>query len=668
MGKAIEGPEKKSICIGLLAHVDAGKTTLTEQFLLHGGAVRQAGSVDRGTARTDFLTVEQQRGISVRTSTAVLDYQKTELTLIDTPGHVDFAAEVERSLAVLDVAVLIISAVEGIQAQTEILYEALRKTGAEIVFFLNKIDRVGSRTEEILEEIREKFTPHLLLCSQISGEGSRECRIYPRTVSNPDFAGDVLDAVSEFDESVLEQYLKQGSVPAEQLEMALASCMEKGQLFPVLCGSALTDTGVGELLDFLVRFGRPVKNRRDDALSGVVYQITHDKTMGRVAHVRLFGGSIQNRDTVPFFTPGSDTIQQGKVSQIRRYFGGRCSDLGQVHRGQAAALCGLSNAKVGDILGEAGDLSGFHLAAPLLRVQVLPARPEELHAVLECFRELDAEDPALQLEYYPDEKEIDICITGVVQLEILTALVLERYGLSVSFSPPTVLYQETPSMPGRGVEAYTMPKPCWAIIELDIEPLPRGSGFVYEAHVPNNQIFYRYQNHVKEALPRALKQGLYNWPVTDLKVTLSGGSHHTIHTHPLDFFLATPMALMNGLMNTGTTLLEPIQLMRISAPEELAGKLIGDIIARRGTFDTPVIHGGTVTLEAHVPVAESLDYALRLASLSGGRGILSTRFAGYEVCPEGMGKVGKRHGVNPLDREKWILTQRSAMSGAGNEM
>ena len=173
---------------------------------------------------------------------------------------------------------------------------------------------------------------------------------------------------------------------------------------------------------------------------------------------------------------------------------------------------------------------------------------------------------------------------------------------------------------------------------------------------------------MKEALPRALKQGLYNWPVTDLKVTLSGGSHHTVHTHPLDFFLATPMALMNGLMNTGTTLLEPIQLMRISAPEELAGKLIGDIIAMRGTFDTPVIHGGTVTLEAHVPVAESLDYALRLASLSGGRGILSTRFAGYEVCPEGMGKVGKRHGVNPLDREKWILTQRSAMSGAGNEM
>lgn len=660
--------KEKRITIGVLAHVDAGKTTLTEQLLCHGGALRQAGSVDRGTARTDFLSVERERGISVRTSTAVLEYQGTELNLIDTPGHVDFAAEVERSLSVLDMAVLVISAVEGVQAQTEILYEALCRAGVRVVFFINKIDRVGSRWQEVAQEIREQFTPHVVVCSQVCGEETRECSAAACSFTQEAFAAQVLDEVSDFGEAIMEQYLEEGSVPPEKLEQAFAGCVARGELFPVLCGSSLLDVGVQELLDFLTRYGAPVKNRADNALSGVVYQITHDKTMGRVAHVRLFGGSIQNRDTVPFHTPGSETVQQGKVSQIRRYSGGRASDLGQVSQGQVAALCGLSNAKVGDILGEAAQMTGTHLAEPLLKVRVLPAGPEQLHPVLEAFRELDAEDPALGLEYYPDEQEMDVCITGTVQLEVLEALVRERYGLSVQFSPPTVLYRETPSSAGRGFEAYTMPKPCWAIIELEIEPLPRGSGFVYEAHVPNNQIFYRYQNHVKEAMPRALKQGLYNWPVVDLKVSLVGGSHHTIHTHPLDFFLATPMAFMNGLVNTGSTLLEPIQTLRITAQEELAGKLIGDVIAMRGSFDTPVIRNGSVTLEARVPVSESMDYAVRIASLTSGRGVLSARFAGYEVCPSGLGAVAKRHGVNPLDREKWILTQRSAMAGAGGEM
>ncbi len=659
---------KTGITIGIVAHVDAGKTTLTEQLLCHGGALRQAGSVDRGTARTDFLSVERERGISVRASTAVLEYRGVELNLIDTPGHVDFAAEVERSLSVLDMAVLVVSAVEGIQAQTEILYEALCRAGVRVVFFLNKIDRTGSRWQEVAQEIREQFTPHIVVCSRVSGEETRECSAAACSFTEEEFAAQVLDEVSAFDEGVMEQYLETGSVTPETLEQAFAGCVARGEIAPVLCGSSLLDIGVQELLDFLTRYGAPVKNREDGTLSGVVYQITHDKSMGRVAHVRLFGGNIQNRDTVSFHTPGSETVQQGKVSQIRRYSGGRAADIGEVSQGQVAALCGLSNAKVGDILGEASEIMGCRLTEPLLKVRVLPAGPEQLHPVLEAFRELDAEDPALQLEYYPEEQEMDVCVTGVVQLEILEALVRQRYGLSVTFSPPTVLYRETPSSAGRGVEAYTMPKPCWAIIELEIEPLPRGSGFVYEAHVPNNQIFYRYQNHVKEALPRALRQGLYNWPVVDLKVSLVGGSHHTIHTHPLDFFLATPMAFMNGLVNTGSTLLEPIQTLRITAQEEFSGKLIGDIIAMRGTFDTPVIRNGSVTLEARVPVKESLEYGVRIAALTGGRGVLSARFAGYEVCPEGMGATAKRHGVNPLDREKWILTQRSAMAGAGGEM
>jgi ribosomal protection tetracycline resistance protein len=296
-----------------------------------------------------------------------------------------------------------------------------------------------------------------------------------------------------------------------------------------------------------------------------------------------------------------------------------------------------------------------------MKVQVIPGRQEDLYPAITAFEELSAEDPQLNMEYYPDEKEIDISITGTIQLEILSAVVKERYGLEVSFSPPTVIYQETPSKSGNGYEAYTMPKPCWAVISLDIEPGERGSGLEYHSVVPNDRIFYRYQHHIEISVPRALKQGLYNWEVTDLKVVLVGGGHHTVHTHPMDFFLATPMAVMNGLKNTGTTLLEPMIMMRITAPEEFTGKVIGDMISMRGAYEAPSISGGMFTLEAKVPVATSLEYAIRLASMTAGRGILSTRFAGYEECPLELGKTAKRRGVNPLDREKWILTQRSAM-------
>lgn len=646
----------KKLTIGILAHVDAGKTTLTEQLLYAAGALREAGSVDAGTARTDFLEVERSRGISVKASSAVAEGERMRLHIIDTPGHVDFASEVERALAVLDAAVLVVSAADGIEAQTELLYEALGATRTNLLFFFNKLDRVGSDLAGCIREVKKSFAPHLLVFTTPQGEGDRACTVKLRTLEEPDFFAEALELAAEFDEELMEKYLSDQPVGREELAAALREQIKAGHIVPALCGSALCGVGAAELLRVLEDWVEPVRSREDDALSGVVYRITHDKTMGRVAHVRMFGGRIRNRDTLRL-----SSGEEGKVSQIRRYEGARYVDVGEAVRGDVAALCGLPGARVGDIIGEAAHLTGCQLSIPLLKVRALPSRPEELYALMDALTELAAEDPKLELEYSPEEKELDLHITGAIQLEILEALLKSRYGLGVTFTPPTVIYKETPVRAGRGFTAYTMPKPCWAVIDLAIEPGPRGSGLVYSSQVPNNQIFYRYQNHIETAVPRALKQGLYNWEVTDLKVTLVGGEHHTVHTHPLDFFLATPMAVMNGLQNTGTTLLEPMQQARISAPEEYVGKVIGDMIAMRGVFDSPVIAGGRFTMEARVPAATFLDYTVRLASLTGGRGMISTRFAGYEPCDLSLGAVAKRRGVNPLDREKWILTQRSAM-------
>lgn len=649
----------KIINIGVLAHVDAGKTTLTEQLLYRAGATRAAGSVDTGTAQTDFLPVERERGISVKTSGATLTYQGVQCNLIDTPGHVDFAAEVERALAALDIGVLVISAAEGVQSRTELLFEALQRTHTSTVLFINKVDRTGSSVENTLSEIREKLSDKLLLFSQVTHEGDRSCSVTPRSLTDPAFFEEAAEGVADGDETVMEAYLN-GTLTVEGLRAGLKRCLAQGSVVPVLCGSATLDVGVEDLLAFLTEYGTPVKNREDDTLSGIVYRVTHDKTMGRLAHVRLYGGNVKNRDAIRL----QRLEEPQKITQIRRYQGGKFEDLGQLAKGDIAALCGLSQAQVGDIIGEVNHLYGYTLSTPLFRVHAATPDEADRFALIRAFQELAAEDPQLDLQYVTTERELDINITGLVQLEILEAILRQRYGLQVLFSAPTVIYRETPLQKGRGFEAYIMPKPCWAVVELEVEPRPAGSGLSFSSVVPNVEMFYRYQHHVETSVGRALKQGNYNWEVVDLHVTLVGGEHHTVHTHPMDFFLATPIAVMRALQDAGTALLEPMQQVRLTADESLSGKLIGDIIAMRGSYDSPIIHKGTVSIEAMLPVATSMDYSVRLASISGGKGTLSSRFAGYQPCPVELGAMGRRLGVHPLDRDKWILTMRNAMREA----
>ena len=644
--------------IGLLAHVDAGKTTLTEKLLLLSGQTRKAGSVDDGTTHTDFLSVERERGISVKSAVTSIEYKGRRINIIDTPGHVDFAAEVERSLCVLDLAVLIISAAEGIQAQTEILFNALKATKTNIVIFINKTDRPGVGVDAVLNAIRTDFDKNVLLMTEVSGEGSRETSVKLKPFTGV-FANEITALCGEFDDSLAEKYITGEDISESELKASLATSVNAGKIIPVFCGSAQNDVGVNELLDFIAEYMRPVRNLEGDALSGVIFKLEHDKSMGKISYVRLFSGELKNRDSI--ILPHGEN----KITQIRRPFADKYTDVGILTKGDVAAVCGLSNAKVGDIIGERnGLLRDYALSVPLLRVRVLHGDNVSVSQVLTAFRELSEEDPKLDCEYNEDEKEIDISITGMIQLEILSSLVRERYGFDVTFSEPTVIYKETPSSHGFGYDAYTMPKPCWAVIKFEIEPLPRGSGLQYSSIVPNGKILYRYQRHIETCLPEALKQGVYNWEVVDLKVTLvDGGSHH-IHTHPLDFFLCTPLALIDGLQNTGTTLLEPVNTLRITAPEEYAGRIIGDMVAMRGVYDSPVIKNGSITLESHVPLSESMDYAVRLAMATSGKAVMSSRFYQYDICPEGLGKATKRRGVDPRDRAKWILYHRNAMRDA----
>ena len=643
--------------IGILAHVDAGKTTLTEQLLYLCGAVRQPGNVDEGTAQTDWLEVEKRRGISVKTACARLEYGGGVVQLIDTPGHVDFAGEVERSLAALDGAVLVLSAVEGVQAHTLLLWEALRRMDLPVLLVINKIDRAGSRVADVLGQIGRELTAAFLPMQRAEGEGGAACAVRPRTFADPVFREEALLAAAEADPALEDAYLEGRPVDDETLEKALTRAARAGKLTPVLLASAKLGVGMRELMDGIVRFLPSADTREDTPLSGVVFAIEHDPVMGKAAHVRLFGGQLRNRDAVPVL--GRSEME--KITQIRRISGSRATDAGVLRGGEIGALYGLPSIRAGDILGAQERRRPGRLAVPLLLVRAFPSCEEELSPLLDALRELSEEDPLLGLEWNREKREIYLRITGKIQLEILSERLAGRYRLHANFSAPSVIYKETPAAPGEGSERYTMPKPCWACLTLRMEPLPRGSGIVYRSVIKEKELPYRYQHHVETSVRETLAQGIHGWEVTDAAITLTAGEHHPIHTHPLDFFVATPVAFLRALTACGSRLLEPLVRVRLTAGEAHLGRVIGDILAMRGEFDSPVVTRDTFTLEAVLPVATSLDYPVTFRSLTSGKGSYSSRFAGYRECPPGCGEDTPRRGVDPLDRARWFLHARSAM-------
>lgn len=380
--------------------------------------------------------------------------------------------------------------------------------------------------------------------------------------------------------------------------------------------------------------------------------------MGKASHIRLYSGTLKNRDTVQI--AGNEEVY--KVTQIRRIFSGKSTDIGELRAGDIGAVYGLSGAKTGDIIGNPPGEHRYALTTPLYSIRLIPQREDQMADLVAAVSELTDEDPLLRMVWLKEERELQVQITGMMQKEILAQLLKDRYHLEPEISQASVIYKETPSQRGFGFDAYTMPKPCWAIIKFEITPLPRGSGFVYESEASPKDCPYRYQEHVKACLPRYLKQGLHGWEVTDLKVKLVYAQNHHIHTHPLDFFLATPLAFMDGLRNTGTTLLEPMLRVKITAPEDILGRVIGDILDMRGSFDTPEMFPGKFVLSARIPAATSMDYPITLGSISGGKALYEAEFDGYEECDLSLGREAPYRGVCPLDRDKWILYFRGAIN------
>jgi ribosomal protection tetracycline resistance protein len=614
--------------------------------------------VDKGTSQTDWLEVEKERGISVRSASASFEWNNYSINLIDTPGHVDFSAEVERTFRAMDCAILVLSAVEGVQAHSQTLWEALRKINLPILIFINKIDRSGSDTSSVIEEIKKELISEIIVMQDVNNEGNTNVSITNLFTKTTDPVEETLESILNQDESLLLKYLNNEVIQFEILKKSLTDQIQQKKLVPVFMGSAKFDVGLTELMEAITVFMPVAIGDSSKPLSGIVYKVEHDKTIGRMASVRLFNGSLKNRDTVPIL--GRDILE--KVSQIRKPSGQKFEDTGELTAGDAAVICGLSTIRAGDIIGDPLDIpQEVSLANPLLTARVYPTIDEDYSSLVAAMQMLTDEDPSLSLVWMPDERELHIKIRGAIQLEILKSVLLDRFRLQVTFGNPTVIYKETPALTGEGYEEYTMPKPCWAVVLFRIEPGEPGSGVQYESKVGVNKIAARYQNEIERTLPLALQQGILGWEVTDLKITLIDGEHHNIHSRAGDFAIATPMALMNGLKNTGTRLLEPILNFTISAPEHTLGKIASNLTLIRAEFGNPEITAEKFLLSGVMPVSTSMDFPAKLSSITGGKGKFKTRFSGYRECPVELGTITEYRGISPLDRAKYILKARKAI-------
>lgn len=619
--------------IALAAHVDAGKTTLTERLLFESGAIRAQGSVDKGTTKTDDLTVEKKRGISVRSALTSTDFNGVTVNIIDTPGHADFISQVERALFAVDGIVVLVSAVDGVQTNTEIILDAAERLKKPCIIFINKADRDIADTTRVFAEIKDIF-PKAALFSDISEE------------------------LASVDEECLEMFVSGEKIPESVIRKKVAKYTKSLDICPVFCGSAVTGAGVSDLEGAIVDF-LPSPAENEGETGGFIYAVSHDRQNGRAAYTRIYSGSLTVRQQINL--GGTEY----KVSMIKKPAFGKMTDTQTLYAGEVGAVYGFSEAKTGDFIGKRELISSSlpETEQALMMTAVTATDGTDILKLKAALSEIAAEEPMTDLIWEPISKSLNIKVFGNIQTEVLRDIIFERFGISVAFGPMNVIYKETPSREGFGFDAYTMPKPCWAVLKFKITPLKRGSGVVYKCSAPPNRLSYRYRKQVEESIKASIAQGPRGWEVTDLEIDLVDGEDHPIHTHPLDFTVATPLALADGFRNTGTTLLEPYIHARFTFAAEHYGRVLSDIIRMRGEPGDPVRRKDTVFLEAEIPAATSLDYSAVFASFTSGKGVMSATFSGYRVCPEPEGKTMPRRGVDPLDRSKYILAARHALSG-----
>lgn len=608
MGNTSEDREKNTakepsnhICIGLLAHVDAGKTTLSESMLYLSGRIRQQGRVDHGNAYLDTYELERARGITIFSKQAELVFGELEVTLLDTPGHVDFSAEMERTLRVLDYAILVINGADGVQGHTETLWKLLKQYRIPVFLFINKMDQNGTDAEKLLEELRVKL--------------SGSCIRFGEAEDSEEFLEDVAMA----EEQVLETYLEHGTIERGEISRLI----RERTVFPCYFGSALKNIGVKEFLAGLECYAK--ERSYPEEFGAKVYKIARDPQGNRLTYLKVTGGVLKVRDLIRY-----QDVEE-KVSQIRIYSGEKYDAVQEVRAGRVCAVTGLTKTYPGEGLGAEPPSEGPVLT-PVLNYQLILPEGCDTHGMLLKLRQLEEEDPELHIVWNEELGEIHAQLMGEVQTEILQSMIRERFQTEVTFGPGNIVYKETIKRPAEGVGHFE-PLRHYAEVHLLLEPGESGSGLVFAADCSEDVLDRNWQRLILTHLAEKEHRGvLTGSSITDMKITLVAGRAHLKHTEGGDFRQATYRAVRQGLKSTESVLLEPYYEFRMEIPAEFVGRALTDIQRMAGEFQTPDTEGDFAVITGSAPVSEMRDYQLEVTSYTKGRGRLFCTLKGYAPC------------------------------------
>jgi ribosomal protection tetracycline resistance protein len=660
---------RKTLNLGILAHVDAGKTTLTERLLYAGGVIDAIGSVDAGTTQTDSLALEQQRGITIKSAVVSFAIDDVTVNLIDTPGHPDFIAEVERVLSVLDGAVLVVSAVEGVQPQTPLLMRALQRLHVPTLIFVNKLDRPGASDERVLKTIAERLTPALIPVGSAHRLGTRAADFTPCGADDAAFRARLAEVLAERDEGILAAYVDdEAGVSFLRLRRALAAQTKRALVHPVFFGSAITGAGVEPLMAGIAELLPGAAGDADGPVSGTVFKIERGPAGEKIAYVRMFSGTVRTRDRLPF---GRDV--EGKVTAISVFDRGSAAQRASVSAGEIAKLWGLGEIQIGDGIGQMSTAAARRqFAPPTLESVVVPRNPTDKGGLRVALAQLAEQDPLIDVRQDDIRQEISVSLYGEVQKEVIQATLASDFGIDVGFHETTTVCIERPIGTGNAVEVLQAEThPFSATVGLRVDPAPIGSGVQFRLDVdPRLVPLYIYKTAERfvevmtQYICRTLREGLFGWQVTDCAVTMTACNYYvgdgpakpsgsTPRTTAADFRKLTPIVLMGALEQAGTVVCEPIARVSLEIPTAATGAVV-PVLARLGAaVETASPQGELSVIETVLPSARVHDLQRQLPGLTGGEGVLESSFGGYQPV-SGAPPTRRRTTANPLNRKEYL--------------
>lgn len=649
----------RALNLGILAHVDAGKTSLTERLLYAAGVIDEIGRVDDGSTQTDSLALERQRGITIKAAVVSFMVGDVAVNLIDTPGHPDFIAEVERVLSVLDGAVLVVSAVEGVQAQTRVLMRTLQRLQIPTLIFVNKIDRGGADPERILRAIQDRLTPAVVPLSVAHDPGTRGAGVAPCDPADDTFTARLAELLAEHDDALLAAYVD-GAAPLAygRLRATLASQTRRALVYPVFFGSAITGAGVEALTAGLTELLPAAEHDANGPLSGTVFKIERGPAGEKVAYARIFSGTVRTRDRLRV-RPESEQ----KVTAIRVFDRGAAVQRQEVTAGQIGKLWGLGEVRIGDALGVPRASADVHyFDPPTLEAVVAPVRPSDKGALHAALAQLAEQDPLIGLRQDDVRHEISVSLYGEVQKEVIQATLESEYGIEVVFRETTTICIERPIGVGEAVEWLGKGgNPFTATVGLRVEPAPRTSGVTFRLDVELTTIpLYVYKSvelfrqALEETVRETLREGIHGWQVTDCAVTLTHSGYVSPSSTAGDFRKLTPLVLMAALQEAGTVVCEPIHRFHLEAPADALGAIV-PVLTRLGAVLLGQEIRGTVSiLEGEIAAAQVHALQQRVPGLTHGEGVLECGFDRYRPI-SGAAPSRPRTDANPINRKEYLL-------------